>query len=153
MYNSASTIRQGVKANTDAKVLEAKLVLNWTGPYKTLAVDRCSAAETRDGSPLGSNFLCLDLPSNLHGSHARRRVAIERYKPSANPHDSRDMPKYRPSRPTQYMPNNIFKKSPPYHVTQDDVSNPLQRLEVEQITGHQAVRGRDGAIAVLYKTH
>ena len=49
---------------------------------------------------------------------------------------------------------NIFsKKSPPYHVTKDDVSTPLQRLEVEQITGHQSVRGRSGVIAVLYKTH
>ena len=28
VYNSASTIRQGVKANTDAKVLKAKLALN-----------------------------------------------------------------------------------------------------------------------------
>ena len=45
------------------------------------------------------------------------------------------------------------KKSPSYHVTQDDVSIPLQLLEVEQITGHQSVRGRGGAIAVLYKTH
>ena len=33
VYNSASTIRQGVKANTDAKVLKAKLALNWTGLY------------------------------------------------------------------------------------------------------------------------
>ena len=49
---------------------------------------------------------------------------------------------------------NIFSKnSPPYHVTQDDVSAPLQRLEVEKITGHQSVRGRGGIIAVLYKTH
>ena len=32
VYNSASTIRQGVKANTDAKVLKAKLALNWTDP-------------------------------------------------------------------------------------------------------------------------
>ena len=38
VYNSASTIRQDVKANTDAKVLKAKLALNWTGPYKILAV-------------------------------------------------------------------------------------------------------------------
>ena len=37
MYYSASTIRQGVKANPDAKVLKAKLALNWTGLYKTLA--------------------------------------------------------------------------------------------------------------------
>ena len=35
VYNSASTIRQGVKATTDAKVLKAKLGLNWTGPYKS----------------------------------------------------------------------------------------------------------------------
>ena len=45
------------------------------------------------------------------------------------------------------------KKSSPYHVTQDDVSTPLQRLEVAQITGHQSVRGRGDVIAVLYKTH
>ena len=29
---------------------------------------------------------------------------------------------------------------------------PLQRLEVEQITGHQSVRGRYGVIVMLYKT-
>ena len=38
MYSSASTIHQGVKANTDAKVLKATLALNWTGPYKVLSV-------------------------------------------------------------------------------------------------------------------
>ena len=92
VYNSTSTIRQGVKANTDAKVLKAKLALNWTGPYKVLAVGPCSAAETPDGSPLGGNLLYLDLPSDLPGSDARRRVAIERCKPCANPHDSGDMP-------------------------------------------------------------
>ena len=42
------------------------------------------------------------------------------------------------------MLNNFSKKSPPYHVTQYDVSTPLQRLEVEKITGHQSVRGRGG---------
>ena len=31
VYNSASTIRQDVKANIDAKVLKAKLALNWPG--------------------------------------------------------------------------------------------------------------------------
>ena len=41
VYNSTSTIRQGVKANTDAKVIKAKLALNWTGPYKVLAVGPC----------------------------------------------------------------------------------------------------------------
>ena len=134
IYNSASTIRQGVKANTDA-VLKAKLALNWTGPYKVLAAGPCSAAETPHGSPHGSNLLHLDLPSGLPGLDARRRVAIERCKPCGNPHDSGDMPKYLPAGLTQYVLNNFSKKSPPYHVTQDDVSTPLQRLEVEQITG------------------
>ena len=124
VHNFASTIHQGVKANTDAKVLKAKLALNWTGPYKVLAVGPCSAAETPDGSPLENNLLCLDLPSDLPGSDARRRVAIERCKPCANPHDSGDMPQYLPAGLTQYVLNIFSKTSTPYHVTQDDVSTP-----------------------------
>ena len=38
VYNTAITIRQGAKTDTDAKVLKAKLSLNWTGPYKVLTV-------------------------------------------------------------------------------------------------------------------
>ena len=129
-YNSAFTIRQGVKANTDAMVLKSKLELNWTGAYKVLAVGPCSAAETPDGSPLGSNLLYLNLPSDLPGSDAHRRVATECCKPCANPHDSGDMLKYLPAGLTQYVLNKSSKKSPPYHVTQDDVSTPLQRLKV-----------------------
>ena len=97
MYNSASSTRQDVKANTDANILKAKLATNWTGPYKILAVDPCSAVETPDGSPLGGSLLLLDLPSNQPGSGARRRVAIERCKPSANLHDSGDISKYLPA--------------------------------------------------------
>ena len=125
MYNSAATIRQGVKASTDANVLKAKLALNWTGPYKILAVGPCSAAETPDASPLGSNVLYLDLPSDLPGSDARRRVAIERFKPCANRRNSGDMPKYLPAGLTQYVLNTFSKRSPPYHATQDNVSTPL----------------------------
>ena len=111
MYNSASTIRQGVKANTDAKVLKAKLALHWTGPYNVLAIGPCSSADTPGGSPLGDNLFYLDLPSDLPGSDARRRVAIERCKPCANPHDSNGMPKYLPAGLTQYVLNNFSKKS------------------------------------------
>ena len=80
-------------------------------------------------------------------------MAIERCKPCADPHDSGDMPKYLPAGLTQYVLDNFSNKSPPYHVTQDDVSTPLQRLEVNQSTGHQSVRGRGGVSAVLYKAH
>ena len=93
MYNSTSTIHQGVKANTDAIVLKAKHALHWTGPYKVLANGPCSSAETPEGSPLGDNLLCLDLPSNLPCSGSRRRVAIERCTPCDHPHYSSDMPK------------------------------------------------------------
>ena len=93
MYTSASTTRRGVKANTNAKVLKAKLALNWTGPYNFLQVGPCSSADTSGGSPLSDNLLYLDLSSDLPGSDARRRVAIERCKPCANPHDSSDVPK------------------------------------------------------------
>ena len=62
------------------------------------------------------------------------------------------MRKYLPAGLTQYVLNNFSNKSPPCHGTQDDVSTPLQRLEVEKITGHQSVRGRRGVIAVMYET-
>ena len=32
VYNTATTIRQGARTDTDAKVLKAKLSFNWTGP-------------------------------------------------------------------------------------------------------------------------
>ncbi|CAB1101426.1 unnamed protein product [Ectocarpus sp. CCAP 1310/34] len=38
VYNTESTIRQGVRSGTDDKVLKAKLSFLWTGPFKILAV-------------------------------------------------------------------------------------------------------------------
>ena len=49
------------------------------------------------------------------------------------------------------MLNNFPTYPSPYHVTQDDVSPPLQRLEVEKITGHQSLRGGGGVIAVMHE--
>ena len=54
---------------------------------------------------------------------------------------------------TQYVLKHVSKKSAPYHVTQDDISAPIQRLGMEKITGHQPVRRRGGVSAVLYKMH
>ena len=72
----------------------------------------------------------------MPGADAHRRVSVERRKPCTNPHDRGDMPKnYRPDGLTQYVLNTISKKSPPHPVTQGDVWAPLQRLEVERITG------------------
>ena len=67
-YNTAGTIRQGSKADTDAKVLTAKLSLNWMGLYKVPAVGPCTPSDTRDASRLGVNVLCLDIPCHISGS-------------------------------------------------------------------------------------
>ena len=61
----------------------------------------------------------------MPGADARRRVSVQRCKPCANPHDQCDMPKYFPAGLTQYVLNNFSQKSPPYHVTQDNVSTSL----------------------------
>ena len=86
-----------MKTDTDAKVLKAKLSLNWTGPYKVLAVGPCTPADTPDGSPLGAKLQYLGLPSDMPGADARRRVSVQRCKPCANPHDHGDMPKCLPA--------------------------------------------------------
>ena len=154
MYNTAATIRQGAKPDTNAKVLKTKLSLNWTGTYKVLAVGPCSLADTPDGSPLGAKLLLyFDLPSDIPGADARPRVSFQPCKTCANPHDRGDVPKSLPAGLTQYVINNFSEKSRPYHVTQDDVSIPLQRLEVQHITGHPSIRGRGGVIAVTHETH
>lgn len=60
-----------------------------------------------------------------------------------------DMPKYFPAGLTQYYTS----KSPPYYVTEDEVSAHLERLVVDKIASEQLVRGRGGVSVVLYETH
>ena len=153
IYNSAATIRQGLRKGADTKVLKEKLSLNWTGPFKILAVGPAPAADTPDGRPLGDKLLYLDLPSNLSGPAAKPRVTVARCKPCDNPYDADDIPRHLPAGLTQYVLHAFATKSPPYHVTTDDVSTPPILIDVAKITGHQCVRGRGGAIAVLYETH
>ena len=93
------------------------------------------------------------LPTDLPGKDSKRRVSVARCKHCADPHDTNDLPRFLPAGLTPYVLNNYKTKSPPYHVTVNDVSTPVERLEVEQISTHQLVRGRGGAIAVLYETH
>ena len=94
VYNTAAAICQGGKTDTDAKVVKGKLLLNWTGLYKVLAVGPCIPADTPDGSSLGGKLFYLDPPSDIRGADAHRRSPVQRCKPWANPHDQGDMPKY-----------------------------------------------------------
>ena len=118
-YNSASTIRQGVKPNTDAKVLKAKLSLNWTGPYTILAVGPCSAAETPDGSPLWSNLLYL---TSLPTCPVRTLVGVWRLNAASHAPTPTQGHAQIPTGGADAECAQYSKKLSPYHVTQDDVS-------------------------------
>ena len=81
VYNTAATIRQGLRKGADNKVLKEKLSLNWTGPFKMIAVGPSTASDTPDRRPVGDKLLYLDLPSNLSGPAAKARVTVARCKP------------------------------------------------------------------------
>ena len=142
VYNTVATIRQGLRKGADNKVLNEKLSLNWTGPFKIVTVGPSSAADTPDGRPLGDKLLYLDLPSNLSGPAAKPRVTVARCKPCANPYDADDIPRHLPAGLTRYVVHAFAIKSPPYHVTTDDVFTPPILIDVAKITGHQCVRGQ-----------
>ena len=57
--NTPFTVHQGSKTYTGAKALKAKLSLNWTGPYKVLAVGPCSPADTRTARQSALRFHIL----------------------------------------------------------------------------------------------
>ena len=153
VYNTAATIHQRLRKGADNKVLKEQFSLNWTGPFKIIAVGPSSAADTPYGRPLGDKLLYLDLPSNLSGPAAKPRVTVAHCKPCANPYDADDIPRHALAGLTQYVLHAFATKSPPYHVTMDDVSTPPILIDVAKITGHQFVRGRGDAVAVLYETH
>ena len=91
-YNTASTIGQDSKTDTDAKVFKATFSLNQTGSYEVLTVGPCSSVNTPDGSPLGAEPLYLYLRSDTPAVGAYRRVSVQRSGPCANIHDRGDMP-------------------------------------------------------------
>ena len=57
-------------AGTDAKVLKAKLSLNWTDPYKILVVGPSPAESTPDARPLAAKLVDLDLHNDIPGADA-----------------------------------------------------------------------------------
>ncbi|CAB1107844.1 unnamed protein product [Ectocarpus sp. CCAP 1310/34] len=153
VHNTAATIRQSVQKDTDQQVLKGKFALSWTGPCKVLAVGPASADATPDGSPLARKLLYLDLPSDLSGPAARCRVSVLCCKPCRNPYETDDLPQSLPAELLRCFLHTFGNKCPSFHVTADDVSVPIGRLEVDYISGHQLVRGRSGVLAVLYQTH
>ena len=70
VYNTAATIRQGAKAGTDAEVLKAKVSLNWTVPFKILAIGPSPAEATPDSRTLAAKLIYLDYPNDMPGADA-----------------------------------------------------------------------------------
>ena len=85
----------------------------------------------------------------MPGADAPCCVSLVRCKPCANS----GSPRFLPARLTPYVLNNTTTKFPPELVAEDEVTMPIERLEVEKITSHRSVRGRGGVVVVLYKTH
>ena len=81
VYNSASTIRQGVKANSDAKVLKAKLALNWAAFTKSWLLVPAPLPRPRTARHLGTtSSIWTSLPNcpgviMAHVLFAQSRVA------------------------------------------------------------------------------
>ena len=65
IYNTAATIRQGAKSGTDAKVLQEKLSLNWTGPFKIFCRRPLALRLHAGRSPPGRTTALLG-PSQQH---------------------------------------------------------------------------------------
>ena len=112
--------RQGLRKDADDKVLKEKLSLSWTGSFNIIAVVPSSAVNQPDGRPLGHKLLYFDLSSNLSDPVAKLRVTVARCKPCTNPY--KDMPRHLPPGLTQNVLHAFATKSPPYHVTTDDVA-------------------------------
>ena len=153
MYKTAATIYQGAKTDTEAKFLKVKLPLIRTAPYKDLTVSLRNPADTPDGFLLGAKLIYFGCTLRNSRRGCSRALLGTTFQALCNPYNHGDIPKYLPAELTQYVLSNFSEKSPPCHVTLDDVSVPLQRLDVDKITGHQSVRGRGGFVTVMYETH
>ena len=151
-YNTSATIHQGAKSSADAKVLKAKRSLNWTDPFKRLAVGPSPSDSTPNGRTLTTKLLNSDLPR----TGRTLTPTVELGSPVQILHQSARH--RRPSTiPTSWANaisgTTLSTPPPPLYVTEDDVSVPVECLEADKISSHRLFRCRGGVIAVLYETH
>ena len=152
MYNSASTIRQGVKANTDAKVLKAKLALNWTGPYKILPVipappPRPRTVRAREQPPLfGSPFR----PARFGRSSACGHRVLQTLRQPPRQREHAQIPT---GGADAVRAQQFFQEVPavPRHSRRRFDSSPTAGGGADHRSS--VGTGRGGVMAVLYKTH
>ena len=133
-YGSTTPPPPSDKDCAKVPIIKEKKDLNWTGPFKIVAVGPSPTDNQPDGRPLGDKLLYLDLPSSLSGPAAKPRVTVARCKPCTNPYNADDMPRHLPAGLIQYILHAFAIKSSPYHVTTDDVATPPILIDVTKIT-------------------
>ena len=93
------------------------------------------ASTIPDGRPLHDKLVYFDVPLDMSGWNFKHRVSVLCCKPCRNPDDIDDLPKHLPADLTKYV-SSFSTKSPPFHVTFNDISRPPERLEFDQMSGH-----------------
>lgn len=95
---------------------------------ETLWLPPALAATHRAAVLLALSLYTWICDSDNSSADVHRRISVAHCKPCINPHNSGDMPKYLP----QYVLDKFTENPFSYHVTQDDLSIPLQRLSREK---------------------
>ena len=153
-YASTTPLLDFASAPTPARRgSEIEAIAQLTGPFKILAVDPSLSDSTPDDRPLADKLLYMDLPNDMPGPDAHCRVSVARCKPCTNPHDTTHLSRHLSTGLTQYVLSNYTTKSPPFDVTTDDVSVPVERLKFDKISSHRSARGRGEAMTVPYEAH
>ena len=131
--------------------LKTKLSFNWIGPFKILAVGPAPASAVPDGGLFMTSSSTSTSPPTCPDATPNTASPLFAASLAGTPTTSTTYPStfLLTSSNTCSTPST---KSPPLHVTLDDISPTPERLEVEQITGHQLVRSRGGVLAALYET-
>ena len=156
IYDDKSTISGGgqhVLKTSEADyrskkfALTAKLAQCWAGPYKILFVGPRTVS---DGKKVGSNLLLLEVRSDEPGRETKARVSTYRCKKCSNPHEGAEGPKFLPWAMSSYVLNKYPERSPPLHLTAEDVCMKLDHFRIKPafITKHRISRGLEGKNAV-----
>ena len=130
--------------------LTTKKAQCWTGLYKILFV----GSGTRDGEKVGPNLVLVEARKDEPGREINARVSKYRCKQCHNPHEGVEGPKFLPWAMSSYFLNKYSERSPPFHLTVEDVCMELDhhRIKPNLITKHGISRGLGGKNAVEYYT-
>lgn len=98
VYNTAlprfATISRKTRTTTCS---QCRNLSQLDGVVQHSGVGPANADNSPDRLPIAATLLFLDLPGNMPGEDARRRVSVVLCKPRFNPHDLHDMRKYLPA--------------------------------------------------------